>query len=180
VSDSAQSHPNISVKTIAISVLLGCLTSCAGYKPGGVKPSSLAGVETISVPMFSNGTLHPRAEALATSAVANALVQDGTYRISNLDNADAVLEGKLQSIRYNAIRGTRLDTLLPEELSNTVTLSWTLRDARDPSKVLASGVSTGSSQLFVSANLQTARNNALPEALERAGEALVSKISNGY
>ena len=28
--------------------------------------------------------------------------------------------------------------------------------------------------------LQTARNNALPEALERAGEALVSRIANGY
>jgi hypothetical protein len=130
--------------------------------------------------MFSNSTLHPRAEALATSAVANAIVQDGTYRISGLNKADAVLEGRLREIKYSTIRGTRLDTLYPEELSNTVTLSWTLRDARDPSKVLASGTSTGSSQLFVSANLQTARNNALPEALERAGEALVSRIANGY
>jgi hypothetical protein len=53
-------------------------------------------------------------------------------------------------------------------------------DVVDPTKVLASGVSSGSSQLFVSSNLQTARNNALPEALERAGEALVSKLANGY
>ena len=57
---------------------------------------------------------------------------------------------------------------------------WTLRDARNPTKILASGSSTGSSQLFVSSNLQTARNNALPEALAHAGEALVSRISNGF
>ena len=91
-----------------------------------------------------------------------------------------MLEGNLLEIKYSAIRGTRLDTLLPEELTNRVTLGWTLRDARNPTKVLASGTSTGSSQLFVSSNLQTARNNALPEALERAGVALVSRIANGY
>lgn len=168
------------MKISALLVPLFALGSCAGYHLGGLKPASLAKVKNISVPMFRNSTLHPRAEALATSAVANAIVQDGTYRISAIDQADAVLEGDLRKIEYSSIRGSRLDTLYPEELRNEVSIVWTLRDARDPSKVLASGTSTGDSQLFVSANLQTARNNALPEALERAGEALVSRIANGY
>ncbi len=168
------------MKTLSLLAPFLLLVSCTGYHLGGVKPASLAKVHNITVPMFTNGTLHPRAEALATSAVSNAIVQDGTYRISHLDKADAVLEGELHEIKYSTIRGTRLDTMLPEELANTVTLRWTLRDARDPTKVLASGSSSGTSQLFVSSNLQTARNNALPEALERAGEALVSRISNGY
>lgn len=163
-------------------LLASCLTlaSCAGYQLGGARPASLAKVRNVSVPMFSNGTLHPRAEAIATSAVANAIVQDGTYHITSLDQADAVLEGEISQIKYSTIRGTRLDTLLPEELANTVTLKWKLRDARNPVKILAEGSSTGSSQLFVSSNLQTARNNALPEAAERAGEALVSRIASGY
>ena len=29
--------------------------------------------------MFANDTLHPRAEALATSAVADSFVEDGAY-----------------------------------------------------------------------------------------------------
>ena len=161
----------------AVSVLFA---SCAGYQLGGTKPASLTQVRNITVPMFGNSTLHPRAEVFATSAVANALVQDGTYQISNLDQADAVLEGTLRSIDYSTIRGTRLDTELPEELANRVSLDWTLRDARNPLKILASGNSFGRSQLFVSSNLQTARNNALPEALERAAEALVSQLANGY
>jgi hypothetical protein len=166
--------------SIALSAALLCLGSCAGYKLGGIKPASLAGVETIAVPMFSNGTQHPRANALATSAVTNAIVQEGTYRIGTADQADAVLVGEVSAINYRAIRGTRIDSLFPEELANTVILQWTLKDARDPTKVLASGSSRGESQLFVSSNLQTARNNALPEALERAGEALVSTLANGY
>jgi len=169
-----------SMKALALFAPLLCLVSCGGYHLGGVKPASLAGVRTIAVPMFANATFHPRAEALATSAVANAIVQDGTYRVARVDDADAVLEGKLSEISYSALRGSRLDSLRPEELVNRVTLQWTLRDARDPTKVLATGSATGSSQLFVSSNLQTARNNALPEALDRAGEALVARIANGY
>lgn len=179
--NSASNSKTQSAMKIPALILACCaLVSCAGYQLGGAKPRSLAAIKSITVPMFTNGTLHPRAEALATSAVANALVQDGTYKLASLEKADAVLLGKLQSINYSTIRGRRLDTLYPEELANTVTIDWQLVDARDRSKILASGKSTGKSQLFVSANLQTARNNALPEAVERAGEALVSRLANGY
>lgn len=168
------------MKFVAFFATALLLASCAGYRLGGIKPVSLQQVKRIAVPMFSNATLHPRAEVIATSAVANALVQDGTYQLSALDQADAILEGKLSSIAYHNIRGSRLDTQLPEELANTVVLEWQLKDARDPTKTLASGSSAGNSQMFVGSNLQTARNNALPEALERAGESLVSRLANGY
>ncbi len=155
-------------------------SSCAGYRLGGAKPAVLADVRNISIPMFRNDTLHPRAEALATSAAADALVQDGTYRITSLDKADAVLEGTVRTIDYLALRTARLDTLRPEELQNTVTLTWTLKDAKNPGKTLASGISTGSSRFFVDSNLQTSRTNALPDALQRASESMVSKLANGF
>jgi outer membrane lipopolysaccharide assembly protein LptE/RlpB len=168
------------LRHLALLATLLALSSCAGYHLGGTKPAALANVKTIAVPMFANATQHPRASVLATSSVANAIIQDGTYRVANHDQADAVLEGELKRIEYRSIRGSRFDSAYPEELANTVTLEWTLRDARDPTKVLAAGSSQGTSQLFVSANLQTARNNALPEALDRASEALVSALANGY
>ncbi len=154
--------------------------SCAGYQLDGGKPQSLAGVERIAVPMFTNATQHPRAEALTTSAVADAVIRDGTYRISSIENADAVLEGSLATIRYSTVRGTRFDTLLAEEFRNTVTLEWKLLDARDPTRVLARGISRGESQLFRDSNLQTARNNALNEALENAADSMVSRIADGF
>ncbi len=168
------------MKYLALLVPSLLLVSCAGYHLGSSKPTALVRVKTIAVPMFRNGTLHPRAEALATSAVADAFVKDGTYRLANLDHADAVLIGSLSKISYSAIRGARFDTLLPEELTNSTTLTWQLLDAKDRTKVLAQGSAAGNSQLFVSTNLQTARNNALPEALERAGETLVSQLANGF
>jgi hypothetical protein len=162
---------------ILLSVLL---SSCVGYQLGGAKPPSLASVQRISVSMLENGTLHPRAEAIATSAVTAAVVQNGTYRLSDLDHADAVLEGEVTSIDYSALRGSRLDALAAEELTNTVKISWRLKDARDPTKLLASGSSMGQSTFFVDSNLQTARQNALPDAFERAAQNLILRISSGY
>ncbi|MEP2774618.1 MAG: LPS assembly lipoprotein LptE [Luteolibacter sp.] len=168
------------MKALLVAIPALFLASCAGYQLGAAKPPSLAEVKTISVPMFANGTQHPRAETLATSAVTGAFVQDGTYRIARLDQADAVLEGELKSIKYSTLRSSRLDSLLAEELTNEVVFEWVLRDARDPTKILASGSSKGSSSFFVDSNLQTARQNALPDAFERAGQSLVSRLSSGY
>lgn len=164
-----------------LSALL-CLafSACAGYQLGGVKPGIMRDVETIAVPMFRNDTLHPRAETLATSAATDAFVQDGTYRIASTGDADAILEASVHEIDYTQIRSTRLDTLRPEELQNSVTLVWTLRDARGSNKVLATGSSVGVSRFFVDSNLQTSRNNALPDALQRASQAMVSKLANGF
>lgn len=155
-------------------------TSCTGYQLGGAKPAVLKDVRNITVPMFRNDTLHPRAETLATSAAIDALVLDGTYTITGIDKADAVLEGTLYTIDYTPLRSTRLDTLRPEELQSRTTIRWVLKDARDPTKVLASGSSSGSSSFFVSSNLQTSRNNALPDALQRACTSMVSRLANGF
>lgn len=163
-------------------VLVACaaLASCAGYQLGSSKPPSLAGIRTVAVPMFKNRTLHPRAEALATSAVTGAFVQDGTYRLTAGGRADAILDGEVYSIGYSTLRSSRRDSLLAEELTNNVELRWTLKDAKDTGKVLASGTSRGNSTFFADSNLQTARQNALPDALERAGNNLVARLSDGF
>lgn len=165
---------------ILASLLAIALVGCAGYTLDGAKPAAMSGVESISVKMFGNETLHPRAEVIATSAISDAFVQDGTYRIASGADADAVLEGTIEEIEYVQTRATRLDTLRPEELQNSVTLVWVLRDSSDPTKVLANGSSVGVSRFFVDSNLQTSRNNALPDAMRRASEALVSRLADGF
>lgn len=168
------------MKAAFLAILPIALASCAGYGLGGAKPPSLANVRSIAVPMFGNSTLEPRAEALATTAVTNALVQDGTYKLADRGSADAVLEGNLRGIKYSPLRSSRLDSLLAEELTNEVTIDWVLRDAKDPTKLLASGSSVGHSNFFVDSNLQTARRNAMPDAFGRAGINLVSRLSSGF
>jgi hypothetical protein len=137
-------------------------------------------VETIAIPMFKNDTLQPRAQTIATSAAVDAFVQDGTYRIATSTDADAILEATVHEINYTQLRATRLDTLRPEELQNSVVIVWVLRDSTDSNRILAQGSSTGISSFFVDSNLQTSRTNALPDAFERASQAMVSRLANGF
>ena len=171
--------PIPSALLIAIACFSG-LVSCAGYRMEGTKPQALAHVKNIRVPMFENKTLIPRGEALATNSVIDAIASDGTYRISDVSTADAVLHGTVESITYNQVRATRLDTLRSEELENTITFRWELRDAKNPIKVLASGKAVGTSRFAIDANWQTARTSALPDAMQRAAKQVVGRLTDDY
>lgn len=156
------------------------LASCAGYQLGGAKPTHLAAVESIHVPLFENDTLQIRAESYATNSAVDALTRDGTYRIATADTADAVLEGRVSEIDYSQISSSREDTLSTEELSMEITIEWVLRDGSNPARILEKGKSSGETRFFAGGNLHVARTNALPDALRRAAESMVARLADGF
>jgi len=46
-----------------------CLSSCAGYKLGDVKPEKLKSVNSISVEQLNNFTLNPRVGVITTNSI---------------------------------------------------------------------------------------------------------------
>ena len=165
----------------AALALCGLLAaSCSGYRLGGAKPAALADVHSIAVPMFSNQTLEPRLEARATNEVVDAIAADGVYKIATPDKADAILEGTVSRIDYAQLRSARLDTMRPTELGNQITIEWKLKDAKNPTRTLANGVAIGTSRFFIGENVQTARTNALPDALHDAALQIASKLGDGF
>jgi hypothetical protein len=169
-----------SLLLLAVSLCLAALSSCAGYRMEGRRPQALADVQNIRVLLFENKTLIPRGEVLATNSVIDALASDGTYRIAHDSNADATLHGTVETVTYNQVRSTRLDTLRSEELENNVTIRWELRDGKNPMKVLASGKALGTSRFAIDSNLQTARTNALPDAMQRAATQVVGRLTDDF
>ena len=154
--------------------------NCTGYTWGTAKPEHLSEVKTVCIAMVENMTQVPRAAALTTNSLVDAITRDGTYRISSIDQADAHLLTTLQKIEYRQARSTREDTLRSEELEMEAHLNWSLVDAANPAKVLASGKSRGITRFFVDPNLQTARQSALVDAIKRATEGIVSRVSEGF
>ena len=163
--------------TAALASLV--FSGCVGYQLGGAKPSALANIRSIAVPMFDNQTFEPRVGVLATNATVNALAADGVYSIKTKADADAVLEAVVTEIKYVQIRADRLDTLRPTELENGVTVEWRLTDSRT-NRVLDSGTALGTSRLFLDPNVQTSRTNALPDAVEDAARSIASQLGDGF
>lgn len=158
---------------------LSLLTSCAGYRFGGHKPDHLQAIQSISVPLAKSRVVFPRVEALATNSMVDALVQDGTYRLAPAGDGDASLIITLDQLDYRQIRSSTVDVLRSEELQLEVTVSYQLIDSNRPGVVLDEGKERGHSRLFVDDNLQTARVNALPDALQRATQSIIARIADG-
>jgi hypothetical protein len=171
----------VTIASIVTTLALAFVSSsCAGYRLQSGRPAALSHVKSIHVPMFENKTLIPRGDVMATNSVIDAITIDGTYRIATADKADAVLRGTIESVSYDQVRSTRLDTLRSEEMENTVTLKWTLYDGANPLKILSSGKAKGSSRFAIDSNLQTARSNALPDALQRASKQVIGRLTDDY
>ena len=164
----------------AVSLLSLGQTSCSGYRWGNAKPVHLAGISTVSVATVQNSTQIPRAAALATSSIVDALARDGTYIIATIDRADAHLRADLKTIEYAEVRSTREDTLRSEELEMKVHLAWTLVVAENPATILATGTATGTTRFFVDPNLQTAQQSALVDAIKRATDSMVAQFAEGF
>ena len=164
--------------TVLAALLL--LSNCAGYRLGTQRPAALADVRKVRVNLFENRTLQPRVEAVATNAVIAALVSDGTYQLTSLEQADAVLNGVLTSLQYRQIRANRFDTMRAEEMEVTAELQWVLTDARQPLRVLKRGETRASTRFFIDSNQQTARHNALPDAMQRLGKAITARLADDF
>lgn len=156
------------------------LASCTGYHLGTARPSHLQAISVIHVEMVENKTQIPRAAAHATNALADAFTRDGTYRLGSSDRADARLSTALHTIEYEQVRSSDNDTLRSEELSMTLEFHWSLIDAENPLHILESGTAKGRTRFFVDPNLQTARQTAITDALQRASETVVARLANGF
>ena len=101
------------------------LAGCAGYHQGATKPTPMANVKTIAVPDFKNDdTLETRVEVQLANSIIKQIQQDGTYRIADEKNADAVLEGTLTSIQRRPERSVQGNTLLSREYSLILTVNF--------------------------------------------------------
>ncbi|MFT6861965.1 MAG: hypothetical protein ACJAVK_000518 [Akkermansiaceae bacterium] len=167
------------MRLLLFTLCLGLFPSCSGYRLGGNKPSHLTTVHSISVPLAKSRVVFPRVEALTTNCVVDALVQDGTYKLARVGSADATLILTLEQLDYRQIRSSTIDVLRSEELQLQVIVSFQLIDGNRPGVVLEEGSGRGDSRLFVDDNLQTARVNALPDALQRATQSIIARIADG-
>jgi hypothetical protein len=168
------------VKRFFAAVLaLVCLTGCAGYHVGNVKPSYLRDIKTIAVLNFKNTTFHPRVETLVANTIIKQFQQDGTFQITTPDKADAILDGVVSGISRGPARSVRGNVLATTEFNLGLTVGYTLR-GRDGKPVAGPASISGGTSFFVGTDVTTDERQALPLAAEDLAQRLVSQISEGW
>lgn len=155
------------------------LAGCAGYKIGPIQPAFMHDIHTIAVPTFKNETLSPRIEVLFADSLIKQLQQDGTYRVTSSERADAILEGTILKITRKSSRSVRGNVLATKEFTLGVTVQYQLT-RRDPHGVIEKHSVVGETSYFVTGDIQQDERQALPLAAEDAAGQLVSEISEGW
>jgi hypothetical protein len=161
---------------IAVSLLL---TGCLGYHVGPVKPSVLRDVHAIAVPTFENKTLLPRIEVLITDSVIKQLQQDGTYRIANENNADAILKAEISEISRTPARSLRGNVLATTEFNLAMHVKYKLETASG-TMLMPSAEVVGTTSFFVQSDVTSDERQALPLAAEELAIHLVTQLSEGW
>ena len=149
-----------------------------GYTLGPATPNHLRQIHAIAVPRFGNTTLVPRIEVLVTDTVIKQFQQDGTFRITSEDQADAILKADISSVARTPARSVRGNVLSTTEFNLFMTVNYKLL-GRD-GKVLAPGAVSGSTSFFVGSDVSTDERQAMPLAAEELARHLVSQLSEGW
>ncbi|HEY4284602.1 MAG TPA: LptE family protein [Chthoniobacterales bacterium] len=161
-----------------LAALAFSLAGCLGYSIGPIKPNYMADVHTISVRTFKNETLIPRLEELVTSTVVKQFQQDGTYKVGNDENADAILTAEIANISRSPARSLQGNVLSTTEFNLAMRVKYRLT-ARD-GRVIAPGEVTGTTSYFVDADIVTDERQALPLAIDELAQHLVTQLSEGW
>ncbi|QQL44499.1 LPS assembly lipoprotein LptE [Sulfuriroseicoccus oceanibius] len=164
---------------ISLLILTAFAVTSCGYRVGDIKPAQLEGVESIAIPLVKNDTLQPRTAQIVTGALISQMEQDGTYSIAQSETADAVLNGRVKSIERRQLRSARDNQLRSRELELRIEFEYELVE-KATGDILSRGTFFSSTNVFVSANYQTAERQALPEAARQLAIDLTTRLTEGY
>ena len=159
--------------TIAIT-LAGC-----GYHLGEIRPTTMRSVRTLAVPTFKNNTFESRIEVLFADTLVKKLQQDGTYRVVNTKQADAVLYCTIEKIERGALRSVQNNVLATSEYSLIVTARFEVVD-EGTGRVLMQGQALGRTSFFSGNDLQTLERQGLSNAAIDLAENLTTRLSEGW
>ena len=160
------------MRLFLLSLAAFALSAC-GYHLGGVKPSNMKHMNTFCVEVFENNTVQPNVGMLMTTAMANTLQSDGTYRMSPRENADFIVKGTVTRVERSSLRTDTDDTYVSSEIGLTVYVDYTVVD-RKTGKVLRKGDSQATGSYF---NRGVNTVSAMDTALSYATRQLADNIT---
>ena len=166
-------------KVVATFLLPLLLSGCAGYHLGEAKPNYLRDIHSLAVPIFRNQTLLPRIEALITGTAIKQFQQDGTFRITTEEKADAVLKGEIVAVTRSPARSVRGNVLATTEFNLQMRVRYTLI-GRDGAVLAGPSEVAGATSFFVGSDVNTDERQALPLAAQELATRLVSELSEGW
>ncbi len=162
---------------LVVSLFALTLGSC-GYHLGGLRSGAMKNVNTFCVEMFENRTTQAMVSMQMTTALADALQRDGTFRLASPSTADVRIEGVVKNISSSSLITDSRDSYISREIGLRVFVDFSVIDTRT-NKVLVSGTVSEDGSFFNddTGNIQSARDAALSYATRKVATSIVNRLT---
>ncbi len=152
-------------------------TGCAGYRLGSMLPDD---IKSVYVPTFVNKTSEPQLEVDTTQAMVAELQKDGSLRVVNEDQADALLKVTLRSYRIEPV-SYRSDQRTSAREYRIVIQADMVMTRRAGGSVVAQAPAVRGEYVFpVAGDLSSSKLRGLPLAAEDLAHNLVEKVVEAW
>ena len=159
------------------TALLISLSGCCGYRLGTSLPPNITSVHVKS---FNNQSGEPNVETAVTSATVREFQKDGGLRMANVDEADAIVEATVTSLKLDPLRYSKDRATETTEFRLLLTADVVLKD-RKTGKVLSSLQGLEGKTTFVPAgDLSSAKRRGIPLAAEDLAHKIVGAVAEAW
>ena len=135
-------------------------------------------MNTFCVEVFENNTVQPNVGMLMTTAMANELQSDGTYRMAPRNEADFILKGTVTHITRESLRTNTDDTYVSSEIGLAVYVNYQIIE-RKSGKVLRKNEASATGSYFnQGVNTVSAMDTALSYATRLVAEKITLNLTS--
>ena len=162
-------------RALAAAAAVATLASC-GYHLGGMKAPAMENMNTFCVEMFANETEHPNAGVLMTTAMANTLQSDGTFRMAPRKEADFVVKGNVCKIERDSMITNTEDTYISTQIGVRVEVEYQIVDMKNGRVLLSARESEEGNFFNEVGNKESAFEAAVSYATRRIADEITTNL----
>lgn len=162
-------------RALAAAVAVATLASC-GYHLGGMKAPAMENMNTFCVDVFANETVHPNAGMLMTTAMANTLQSDGTFRMAPRKDADFVVKGSVRKIERESMITNTEDTYISTQIGVRVEVDYQIVDMKSGRVLISARESEDGNFFNEVGNTESALEAAISYATRRIADEISTSL----
>ena len=160
------------------ALLLLCFCGGCGYRIGTLGHPQ---IKSIAVAPVTNETTSYNAAAQTRSVLCEAIMADGTLKLTHQSSADCILYAKVKSISFSEVSWSKKedDEFVPNQWKVSIKMDYSviLPGRAEP---LAAGSVNGDAQFTTGPDMEIGRLSGIRQALLAAAKNIVIAVTEGW
>ncbi len=161
--------------TLALAAVTFTAAGCAGYQRGSSVPKDM---RSINIAAFENRTEYPKAGAITTQQVIDAIIEDGTFTPTDYQDARLRVQGKVMGVTTDPVSYDRNSVIVPDEYRIAIRLQLYVHDTQTGETLINGKTYSAGETMLTRQDYQTGLTDALPRVARKLSQRVVDELNS--